>query len=153
MIPVLLRLQAFGPYPRAEEIDFTKLIPSGLFLIRGETGAGKTAILDAITYALYGRSSGGGRGDLFSMRCLSAGRIPKRWWNMCLTWPGGDTGSCAGCARGKNAVAGMIMSPDRMRFSWMGTAFGRAFLKTPGSGMWTPRRRNSSGWTAPNSAR
>ncbi len=73
MIPVLLRLQAFGPYPRAEEIDFTKLIPSGLFLIRGETGAGKTAILDAITYALYGRSSGGGRGDLFSMRCLSAG--------------------------------------------------------------------------------
>lgn len=72
MIPLYLEFQAFGPYPRKECIDFTCFGDQHLFLIRGETGAGKTVILDAITYALYGRSSGAGRGDLVSMRCQQA---------------------------------------------------------------------------------
>lgn len=67
-----LSLQAFGPYVQRTEIDFTALARHHLFLIQGETGAGKTILLDAITYALYGKSSGGERGDLESMRCRFA---------------------------------------------------------------------------------
>lgn len=66
-----VRLQAFGPYVEQQVIDFTQL-QSHLFLIRGETGAGKTAILDAITYALYGHSSGGDRGEFETMRSRMA---------------------------------------------------------------------------------
>lgn len=64
MIPVKLKMQAFASYAEAAEIDFEKL--DSLFLIHGETGAGKTAVLDAVAYALYGESSGGDRTD---MRC------------------------------------------------------------------------------------
>ncbi|HEV2375305.1 MAG TPA: SMC family ATPase [Streptosporangiaceae bacterium] len=53
-----LTVQAFGPYAAAQEIDFARLTSSGLFLLEGPTGAGKTTILDAITYALYGGLSG-----------------------------------------------------------------------------------------------
>lgn len=63
-----LRMQAFGPYVSLQELDFAALGKYHLFLLRGPTGAGKTAILDAITYALYGKSSGGDRGDFEKMR-------------------------------------------------------------------------------------
>jgi exonuclease SbcC len=46
-----LRLQAFGPYATPQHVDFDLLARSGLFLLEGPTGAGKTAILDAITFA------------------------------------------------------------------------------------------------------
>lgn len=72
MKPVSLRFQCFGPYVQEQFIDFRELEKNGLFLICGETGAGKTTILDAICYALYGRSSGGLRGDLSVMRCKLA---------------------------------------------------------------------------------
>ncbi len=49
-----LDLQAFGPYATAQQVDFDLLARSGLFLLEGPTGAGKTTILDAITFALYG---------------------------------------------------------------------------------------------------
>lgn len=58
MRPVKLIMSAFGSYAGRTEIDFTE-IPNGLFLITGDTGAGKTTIFDAITYALYDRTSGG----------------------------------------------------------------------------------------------
>ncbi len=63
-----LSLQAFGPYVKRQDINLEELAKHHLFLIRGATGAGKTVILDAITYALYGKSSGGERGDLQAMR-------------------------------------------------------------------------------------
>src|SRR5215469_9583077 len=52
-----LELQAFGPYATAQRIDFDRLCRSGLFLLEGPTGAGKTTILDAITFGLYGQDS------------------------------------------------------------------------------------------------
>lgn len=72
MKPLLLKFAAFGPYVDEQVIDFGQLSKSGLFLIHGETGSGKTVILDAVTYALYGESSGGIRGNITSMRCQLA---------------------------------------------------------------------------------
>ncbi len=58
MKPVLLTMSAFGPYADREIIDFRKLQERDFFLIHGKTGGGKTTILDAVTFALYGESSG-----------------------------------------------------------------------------------------------
>lgn len=60
MRPVKLTMSAFGSYSGTEVIDFT-VVRGGLFLITGDTGAGKTTVFDAITYALYDRTSGGVR--------------------------------------------------------------------------------------------
>ncbi|MEG2305870.1 MAG: SMC family ATPase [Erysipelotrichaceae bacterium] len=72
MIPLKLSFQGFGPYVKKQNIDFESLRKHKLFLIYGETGAGKTVILDAMSYALYGKSSGSSRGDFESMRCRFA---------------------------------------------------------------------------------
>lgn len=72
MKPCKVEFQAFGPYAGYELVDFEKLAAKGLFLICGKTGTGKTMILDAITFALYGKSSGHGRDDFEAMRCTNA---------------------------------------------------------------------------------
>ena len=71
MTPLTLTLQAFGPFARRDTIDFTALGKSPLFLINGPTGAGKSSILDAICFALYGQTTGNER-DAGQMRCDQA---------------------------------------------------------------------------------
>lgn len=58
MRPLLLKMSAFGPYAGNTVIEFDKLGDKGLYLICGDTGAGKTTIFDAICYALFGEASG-----------------------------------------------------------------------------------------------
>lgn len=58
MRPIKLEISAFGPYAEKTIIDFALLGSQGVYLITGDTGAGKTTIFDAIVYALYGKASG-----------------------------------------------------------------------------------------------
>ena len=58
MKPISLTIEAFGPYRDSVTLDFSQLENHSMFLISGPTGAGKTSILDAMVYALYGEPSG-----------------------------------------------------------------------------------------------
>lgn len=78
MKPLSLEIQAFGPFVEKQYVDFEKLSRNGMFLVKGDTGSGKTTIFDAMTFALYGGSSGNdekskiGRNDLEEWRCNQA---------------------------------------------------------------------------------
>ena len=78
MKPLYLEIQAFGPYVEKQTVDFEKLGEKGIFLIKGNTGSGKTTIFDAMTFALYGGGTGdnsstkNGRNDLEEWRCTQA---------------------------------------------------------------------------------
>lgn len=61
MKPIVLTMQAFGPYAELQTLRFDALGDERLFVITGPTGSGKTTILDAITFALYGTASGSAR--------------------------------------------------------------------------------------------
>lgn len=61
MKPLKIKISAFGPYKNCIDIDFEKLGESGIFLITGDTGAGKTTIFDSISFALFGEVSGSDR--------------------------------------------------------------------------------------------
>ncbi|OXM13291.1 AAA family ATPase [Paenibacillus herberti] len=68
MKPLKLTMTAFGPYKDQEVIDFSELMGHRLFVVSGNTGAGKTSIFDAICFALYGDASGEDRNDSRMLR-------------------------------------------------------------------------------------
>lgn len=84
MRPLFLRMSAFGPYADEESLDFRVLQGNPLFLIHGATGAGKTSILDALAFALYGDSSGAER-DSRSMRSDFASSDQTTFVELCFS--------------------------------------------------------------------
>lgn len=68
MKPLKLTMTAFGPYKNTETVDFRELDKTNLFVISGNTGAGKTTIFDGIAFALYGSASGSDREDIKALR-------------------------------------------------------------------------------------
>ena len=83
MRPKRLKLSAFGPYASIVELDMEKLGMKGLYLITGDTGAGKTTIFDGIVYALYGLPSG----EIENRQCFAQNmqkRMCLRRWNFFL---------------------------------------------------------------------
>lgn len=70
MRPVKMTMSAFGPYAAETVVDFDALGTAGVYLVCGDTGAGKTMIFDAVSFALFGQASGDGKGarDASSLR-------------------------------------------------------------------------------------
>jgi exonuclease SbcC len=77
MKPVKLTMAAFGPFADTQTVDFRRLGECGFFLIHGPTGSGKTTILDAICFALFGETSGERQGRQMRSDYVAAGNITE----------------------------------------------------------------------------
>lgn len=85
MKPIQLKMTAFGPYAGEEVIDFNNIHENSLFLVTGPTGAGKTTLFDAISYALYGETSGNERtGDALRSDFASQGLLTSVYFEFTL---------------------------------------------------------------------
>ena len=79
MRPLKLIMAGFGPYAGIQELDFERLGTGGLYLITGDTGAGKTTIFDAITFALFGKPAATAGKPICSAQNTPRRRIPPMW--------------------------------------------------------------------------
>jgi exonuclease SbcC len=93
-----LRMQGFGPFSGTESVDFDALSADGLFIVTGPTGAGKTTVLDAISFALYGQTTAEGQAS-----GLQDGRT-------------GSELRCTGCAPGQTTEVELEFSVGAGRF-------------------------------------
>lgn len=87
MRPLTLTLSAFGPYAGVTRIPFDELGSRGLYLITGDTGAGKTFLFDAIVFALYGEASGSAR-ETSMFRSKYAGVDAETYVTLCFAYHG-----------------------------------------------------------------
>ena len=108
MRPMILTMSTFGSYADCVTIDFGQ-VQQGVFLITGDTGAGKTTIFDGITYALYGQTSGGRR-DGTMMRSQYAPSGTKTYVDLtagqCGTVPAGRQSVSGNQTRGQSETGG-----------------------------------------------
>lgn len=88
MRPIKLTMSAFGPYADETVIPFAQLKNQGLYLITGDTGAGKTTIFDAITFALFGEASGSSRNDARMLRSKYAKPETKTYVELVFSYRG-----------------------------------------------------------------
>ena len=112
MRPLTLTVSAFGPYADEPVLDFRQLSHHNFFLICGPTGAGKTSILDAICYAVYGETSG--RSAAIHARSAVTLRRPisPREWSLTLPLETRATGSSAALGNSKRADEARVL-PQR----------------------------------------
>ncbi len=89
MRPKLLKISAFGPFAGEVSVDFARLGNSGIYLVTGDTGAGKTTLFDSIAYALYGQVSGSTR-DETALRCKYAEKETPSFVELTFTYRGQD---------------------------------------------------------------
>lgn len=118
MKPIKLEMSAFGPYAdKMPVIDFTQFDEKGLFLITGDTGAGKTTIFDAICFALYGCASGSHR-DSKNFRSEYAKESAESYVNFYFTHQGKEYHILRypQYERSKQRGDGMVTVPERAAF-------------------------------------
>ena len=143
MLPIRLELEAFGPYIDTQIIEFSCLAES-VFLIRGETGAGKTALLGAITFSLYGPTTA--VTEAHWLQC--AIYLPENIQHGCyLIFPfeAGSTGLDGNFPpTGKEAEVLIWINSIRsiQQPLWMKMEAGSLYLKIPGKAIWTIKQRN-----------
>lgn len=118
MRPLNLVICGFGPYAERTEIDFTRLGTHGLYLISGDTGAGKTTIFDAITYALFGHASGNSRDNAKLFRCLLAKPETPTFVDLTFAYDGREYRICRNpeYERPKSRGTGMTKEPASVTF-------------------------------------
>ncbi|MFR4803487.1 MAG: AAA family ATPase [Eggerthellaceae bacterium] len=114
MRPVKLTMNAFGPYAKTAEIDFARFKDHGLYLITGDTGAGKTTIFDAISFALFGCASGDDRSTK-TLRSDFADPAAETSVELEFAYRGSlyRIWRCPGYERAKNAAKALRRSPRR----------------------------------------
>ena len=118
MKPTKLIISAFGPYAgEMPAIDLTEFEDKGLFLISGDTGAGKTTIFDAISYALYGKTSGSYR-DTKNLRSEYANESTETYVDLYFTHQGKEyhVWRRPGYERKKQRGEGMTTVPENAKF-------------------------------------